>query len=48
MIVLSGVGKFCSEDCAQVGVLKHEQFMERIRKLHEEKPWLSEPQKEHA
>ena len=40
MVILSGVGKFCSEDCAQVGVLQHQQFMERLSKVKEEMPWL--------
>ena len=40
MIVLQGVGKFCSEDCAQVGVLKHQQVMERVEKLYQDEPGL--------
>jgi hypothetical protein len=29
LIVLPCVGKFCSEDCAQAGVVRHQQYMER-------------------
>jgi hypothetical protein len=31
MVKLMGVGRFCNEDCAQAGVLKHRAFMERRR-----------------
>jgi len=31
LINVPSVGKFCSEDCAQAGALKHQQYMERCR-----------------
>jgi hypothetical protein len=31
LINVPSVGKFCSEDCAQVGVLKHQAYMEKCR-----------------
>lgn len=35
-VVLECVGKFCGEDCAQEGVLKHQRYMERTRQHREE------------
>lgn len=47
MVMVPCVGKFCSEDCAQVGVLRHQQVMERVEKLYQERPELR-PVKETA
>ena len=43
-VTLECVGKFCGEDCAQVGVLKHERWMQKLADEQEElnrklQPW---------
>jgi hypothetical protein len=41
LIHLPGIGKFCSEDCAQRGQAEWDAFMARLRKLKEDRPWLT-------
>jgi hypothetical protein len=48
MIVLPCVGKFCSDDCAQRGVLRHQQVMERVEQLYQNEPGLRPKHKELA
>lgn len=45
MVHLPGIGKFCSQACAEAGQKDYEAFMERLRNLKEERPWLKWPKK---
>lgn len=48
LIELPGVGKFCSEACANTGAQEHERFLARVQKVRDEMPWLVPAQKESA
>lgn len=40
LVQIPGVGKFCSSEHAEEGQRNWNAFMERLRKLREERPWL--------
>jgi hypothetical protein len=48
LIHLPAVGRFCSMDCADKGVAKHEAFMQRVAKVKQDMPWLDTAHKESA
>ena len=40
MVYLPGIGRFCSQEHAERGQREWDAFLERLRQLKEEKPWL--------
>lgn len=43
MVHLPGIGRYCSDACAQQGQIEWDAFQQRLRKLREDMPWLDLP-----
>lgn len=45
LVHLPGIGKYCSQACADRGQIEWDAFQERLRNLKERMPWLELPTK---